>query len=108
MCTPLFSSCLNADCEQVSGIYREKECLLIVKDIPHKYGVDFKIKGTSLKTGKDTLYDEENRWFSLYLENMEKGDTIIKKKGELVFSIHKKDTIFNFYWECEGKFINRK
>ena len=56
-----------------------------------------------LKTGKDTLYDEENRWFSLYFENIEKGDTIIKKKGELVFSIHKKDTTFNFNWECQGK-----
>jgi hypothetical protein len=97
---------MNADCVEVSKIYRENECLIIVKDIPHKYGADFEINGRSLKTGKDTLYDEENRWFCNYYENIEKGDTIIKKKGELVFSIHKKDTILKFNWECEGKIYN--
>ena len=99
-------SCMNVDCAQLSKIYREQECLIIVKDIPHKYGVDFEINGRSLKTGNDTLYDEENRWFSLYYEHIEKGDIIIKKRGELIFSIHKKDTILNYYWKCEGKIYN--
>ncbi len=39
----------------------------------------------------------------MYSHLISKGDTIIKKKGELIFSIHKKDTIYNFNWECDGK-----
>lgn len=34
---------------------------------------------------------------------MSVGDTLIKQKGELVFYIHKKDTILSIPWECEGK-----
>ena len=64
-------SCMNVDCVEVSKIYREKECLIIVKNIPHKYGSNFEINGKSLKTGKDTLYDEENRWFCDYYENID-------------------------------------
>jgi len=62
-----------------------------------------KYLGKSLRTGKDTLYFKENRWFCKYYKNIEKGDTIIKRKGELLFNIHKKNAVLTFNWECEGK-----
>lgn len=100
----LFVSCLNIDCVGLSKIYKNYECLIIVNEIPDKEAVNnFEIIGESIKTGKDTVYKEDNRWFCTYYKKMEKGDTIIKRKGDLIFSIHKKDTILNFNWECEGK-----
>ena len=43
---------------------------------------------------------------SQYKNEIEIGDTIIKRKGELTFNIHKKDTIISHEWECEGKTYN--
>ena len=33
----------------------------------------------------------------------EQGDTIIKRKGEYAFNIHKRDTVLTFNVECQGK-----
>lgn len=74
------------------------------KNIPDNESVcNFEILVKSLRTGKDTLYVEENRWFCKYYKNIEIGDTIIKRKGELLFNIHKKNAVLTFNWECEGK-----
>lgn len=100
----LFVSCEKIDCQKLSQIKREYECLLIVKNLNDNSSVyNFEIEGRSLKSKKDTLYKQENRWFCSYYKYIEKGDTIIKRKGELIFNIHKKDTILSFNWECEGK-----
>ncbi|WP_291051589.1 hypothetical protein [Empedobacter sp. UBA2044] len=47
--------------------------------------------------------NEENRWWANYRNQINIGDTIIKRKGELTFNIHKKDTIISHEWECDGK-----
>ncbi|HRB70958.1 MAG TPA: hypothetical protein PK776_03835 [Flavobacterium sp.] len=100
----LIVSCEKIDCEKLSQIKREYECLLIVENLNDSTSVyNFDVSGVSLKTNKDTLYKQENRWFCSYYKQIKKGDTIIKRKGELIFSIHKKDTIMSFNWECEGK-----
>lgn len=100
----LLVSCEKIDCEKLSQIKREYECLLIVESLNDSISVyNFDVNGVSLKTNKDTLYKQENRWFCSYYKQIEKGDTIIKRKGELVFNIHKKDTILSFNWECQGK-----
>lgn len=100
----LIISCEKIDCEKLSQIKREYECLLIVGNINDSTSVyNFDVNGISLKTNKDTLYKQENRWFCSYYKQIEKGDTIIKRRGELIFNIHKKDTILSFNWECEGK-----
>lgn len=100
----IFFSCEKVDCSSLAESYRKPECLLIVKQINDSLSVyNFDIEGISLKTGNDTLYEEENRWFCTYYKDISIGDTIIKKRGELSFNIHKKDTILTYYWECEGK-----
>lgn len=102
--TFFFISCEKIDCERLSEIKRDYECLLIISsinDINSTYNFD--ISGISLLTGNDTLYKEDNRWFCSFYKHMNIGDTIIKRKGELIFNIHKKDTIMSFNWECEGK-----
>ena len=95
------SSCLRTDCKAISDYYRQEECLIIVYNILDVY--DFQIIGKDLKMNRDTVYQTDNRWFRKYIENINKGDTIIKRKGELTFNIHKKDTVLSFNFECEGK-----
>ncbi len=50
--------------------------------------------------------NEENRWWAIFRSQIDIGDTIIKRKGELTFNIHKRDTIISHEWECDGKTYN--
>ncbi|HLV52091.1 MAG TPA: hypothetical protein VKY44_09070 [Flavobacterium sp.] len=43
------------------------------------------------------------RWYRRFINYMEVGDTIIKREGELILYIHKKDTTMIFKPECEGQ-----
>jgi len=61
------------------------------------------ISGISIINEKDTVSTENHVWWYLYRDQIERGDTIIKRNGELTFNIHKKDTILTYNWECEGK-----
>ena len=99
--TILLQSC-KVDCDAIAEIERQTKCLIIVKEIPLKEVSrhNFYVKGKSLKTEKDTVYDEENRWFCEFYKYIDKNDTIIKQKGELKFNIHKKDTVISFDFEC--------
>nr|WP_315030547.1 hypothetical protein [uncultured Chryseobacterium sp.] len=74
----------------------EEECILVVETPPSSYTSEmFKAKGYNPLTKKPCECNHSNRWWSSYKEEIEVGDTIVKKKGELIFSIHKKDTIIN-------------
>lgn len=100
----IFFSCEKVDCNKLSEIYRETCCKIIVKKIPlSKSGHNFFIIGKTIITNKDTIYDEENRWFCQFYKSIKKGDTIIKERGTTIFSIHKKDTILSFPFECNSK-----
>ena len=96
-------SCMHVDCEKSAKLARSQECLLIFKELPIFSSYKLDAKGKHLITKKDCTCSDENRWWAKYGNYLEKGDTIIKKKNELIFSIHKKDTILIFNWECEGK-----
>ena len=74
----------------------EEECILVVENPPLSYTSDmFKAKGYNPLTKKPCECNHYNRWWSSYKNEIEVGDTIVKKKGELVFSIHKKDSIIS-------------
>lgn len=96
-------SCYN--CDSLGRAYREDECLLIVERIPSMSENFFNYEGRYPITEKKCSCKSETsyRWWGLYKDNINIGDTIIKKKGELVFHIHKKDTILDFAWQCDGK-----
>lgn len=106
ICSLFLTSCnMQIDCEKLENQYRENEyCELIVEIPPKPNSVYFKAKGKSFDTKmKDCECNVESRWWATFSDKIEKGDTIVKKKGELTFTIHKKDTILKFNWECEGK-----
>lgn len=100
----ILSNCDKVDCDKLAKTYMADNCNIIVSKMPIPDSRhNFYILGKSSITNLDTIYDEENRWFCQFYKYIEKGDTITKHKGELVFSIHKKDTVLSFNFECDGK-----
>jgi hypothetical protein len=101
----LFVSCnIKTDCVAFEKHYRNEELCSMIVEIPPRAGsVYFKAIGRNIKDGKPCECEEESRWWATFSNEIEKGDTIIKRKGELIFYIHKKDTVLTFNWECEGK-----
>lgn len=104
LCVCFFSCGATYDCDSVAESYKNDECLLIVKKLTDKYS-RFDYKGINPFTKKecDCNSATSDRWWVNYKEHIEIGDTLIKQKGELIFSIHKKDTILRFNFECDGK-----
>lgn len=98
-CGPLY------DCDLIANDLKTDECLLIVASIPGKTDGRFNYKGLHLVTKKkcDCDSDRSDRWWANYKEHIEIGDTIIKRKAELIFSIHKRDTVLSFNFECDGR-----
>ena len=91
----------KVDCEKIAELHQIVEYNIIVKELLKSSGNDCGVIGKDLKTGKNIVHEEENRWFCRFYKKIEAGDTIVKKKNELCYSIHKKDTILNYYWRCE-------
>lgn len=97
-------SCEKVDCDKLAKIYQETSCRIIIKEIPSpNSGHNFYIKGKTVITNLDTIYDEENRWFCQYYKYLNIGDTIIKNKGNTIFFVRKKDTVLSFPFDCNNK-----
>jgi len=90
------------DCEQLSELYRNDNLEVILMERP-TINAEMNFVGTKLNYNESTTIKMEGRWYRHYKDYMEVGDTIIKRKGELILYIHKKDTVMVFKWECEGK-----
>ncbi len=97
----LLISCMEGNCDDARNDMLNVECLQIFERLPTFESYNMKSEGIHLVTGEKCIC--EDRWLNNYKDLLEKGDTIIKRKGELNFSIHKKDTIIEVKWECEGK-----
>ena len=91
-------SCTN--CKRDTDSALEDECNLVVIIPPSDYSNLFKTKGYDPISKKVKFCDNENRWWDEYKKEIVVGDTIVKKKGELIFYIHKKDTIIAHEWLC--------
>lgn len=78
----------------------EEECIIVVEIPPSLYTSEmFKTKGYNPFTKKPCECNHYNRWWTSYKGEIELGDTIVKKKGELIFSIHKKDSIISHNYQ---------
>lgn len=95
-------SCLKPDCERNADSARNLECLLILENKPSNSNY-LKVEGRSINSNIKKIFTDNDRYWALFKDYMSVGDTLIKLKGELVFYIHKKDTILSFPWKCEGK-----
>lgn len=98
-------SCSNGiDCNLLAKLSADTECIIIVNKLPST--VFFDAKGIHPITKNECKCTDGGRWWTQYEKEIEIGDTIIKRKGELAFNIHKKDTIIAHEWKCEGKTYN--
>ncbi|SUP53870.1 Uncharacterised protein [Weeksella virosa] len=100
------NSCFNIDCDKLMEVARERECLLIVEKLLPYDETTLNAKGKSLIDNSECICKDRGRWWTQYRDEIELGDTIIKRKGELIFNIHKKDTVITHHWQCEGKVYN--
>lgn len=98
-------SCVN--CKLYTKDIKEEECIILVETLPTPNTVNFKVSGYDPITQKTKTCKSANRWWNQYNDEIEIGDTIIKRKGELTFNIHKKDTIISHKWHCyeNGKLV---
>lgn len=104
----LFSCGALGDCSENAKDMKKDECLMIVLKGPGIHDGRFGYKGISPLSHKecDCKSPTSDLWWASYKSYIEIGDTIIKKKNELIFSVHKKDTVLKFNFECEGKVYN--
>jgi len=93
--------CTKTDCNEVKLAFYPDDYNLIIE----KSNIDLtwiKINGSKPITGEKSNIMVHNNWM-LNSNDVELGDTIIKREGGLDVAIHKKDTILQFKWLCKGK-----
>lgn len=96
-CFLLFILCSKGDPEDYSKMLATEECNIVV-EIPPTSSVWFRVEGYNPITKHQEICKTNNRWWNLYWKEIETGDTLVKKRNELIFSIHKIDTVINHNW----------
>ncbi|MGU3373670.1 hypothetical protein [Chryseobacterium sp. M5A1_1a] len=94
-------SCGEIDCNTAKQGFYLNEYNLVVEDA-NIDGTWIEIRGYDPITYKKSNIMVHNNWINDYNE-VETGDTIMKKRGYLMLAIHKKDTIIRHDWYCRGK-----
>jgi len=94
----LVSACSKDSSQEYAKILRDEECNLVIISPPYDNSVWFSTKGYDPLTHELKTCKTHNRWWNMFADEMETGDTIVKRKGELIFAIHKKDTIIYHDW----------
>ena len=93
---------MKVDCNRLAEKRRNDEFLVVVYNKSNTRSYRFNISGIDPISGEKREYKTNNGWYE-YNSRISIGDTIIKRKGELIFNIHKKDTVLSIPWECESK-----
>lgn len=93
----LLSSCSKDNDQKYAQILADEECNLVI-EVPPSNSVWFKAEGYNPVTKEKEICKTHNRWWNMFANEIDVGDTIVKKKGELIFSIYKNDTIIRHKW----------
>ena len=91
-------SCEKDDDKRYAKMLSQEECNLVLIYSPSN-SVWFEMIGYHPNTKERMIIKTHNRWWNMFANEMDEGDTIIKKKGKLVLEIHKKDSIIYNYWK---------
>lgn len=96
----IFCSCTDPKLEEkkYAQVLSQEECNLVIESPPKDNSVWFEVKGYDPITHEKKVCKTHNRWWNLFADQIDYGDTIVKNKNELVFAIHKKDTIIYHDW----------
>ena len=91
----LVNSCKKDDSNAFKQIIANEECNIVVEKPPGNTGW-FEVEGYDPITQEPKVCKTSNRWWNLYYKEIAVGDTIVKRKGELTFNIHSRDTIITY------------
>ncbi|MBO9616844.1 MAG: hypothetical protein J7619_29430 [Dyadobacter sp.] len=93
------SGCYQITCRELKERLRDRECNIVASYTPNG-GRDFYLKGHDPVTGRRLFYRDQEAWYIEFEHKISPGDTVVKIKGELRFSIHKKEGVLVFPFEC--------
>ena len=90
----LIFSCTDMDkiCKEGEKDLQKDYCKIIVANIK-KQTLILEIEGVNPVSQKPSNYIDYSRGFQGVIKYTEKGDTVVKKKGELKLYVYKKDSI---------------
>ncbi|GAB3711892.1 hypothetical protein GCM10027592_49930 [Spirosoma flavus] len=100
----LQAGCGDTSCENEADSYRDRECAIKVATSEFS-GRWFMIEGTNVRNGHQNKFAGMGSWYPEFSKFIKTGDTVIKHKNELVFYVHKKDTLLTFPYKCNGQII---
>ncbi|RLZ07132.1 hypothetical protein [Faecalibacter macacae] len=99
----VFYSCGKYGCEKSQELLLKEHCNLIIDKNYNTEKSSFalgtlKIQGRNIKTNENEKFHGDRGWqpFAQYISI---GDTVIKKKGEAIMYIYKKDTVVSISYE---------
>ena len=93
------------NCDKEAKKYRTFDYNLHVES-HYSIGRLFLIEGIDVQDGNRHQYTDVGSWYPSFAKFIVDGDTVVKHKNELIFYIHKKDTVLSFPFICAGKIIN--
>ena len=69
-----------------------------------------KIRGTNIETGKIETFQPDQRFWEQHSKHISIGDTVIKKEGEAIMRIYKKDSVITVSYDnyCNKEEFNRE
>ena len=105
-----FSSCMTeAGCKRGMEFLGKHEANIVLYQKPRKSYETYELICKDLATGRDTTIGLRARWYEQLYYIWDVGDTVIKKKDELIITIRKKDnTVHWSEWTCEGIYVDGK
>lgn len=103
-------SCEKFHCEHGQKLLFKEKCNLIVERNYNTEKSSFalgtlKIRGTDAETGKEELFGGDRGW-EPFAKHIFIGDTVVKKEGEAIMRIYKKDSIITLSYQnvCDENF----
>ncbi|REA58169.1 hypothetical protein DSL64_21415 [Dyadobacter luteus] len=102
----LYSCFREASCEDAAEVNRPDDLNLIIERTSGS-AYRLRLEGTNPITNKKGKFLRQNyTWSQPFIKDIAVGDTVVKRKGELKFYIHKADTILVFPFKCRGEEFN--
>lgn len=105
-CLIVLASCSQVkevSCVEYAELVRGDYCNVVVDDFS-KDEYKFYLRGENPTTNKINTFKRINyTWGYWFVDKIAKGDTIVEKRGELKFYIHKRDSVLTFPFKCKGE-----
>jgi hypothetical protein len=94
-------SCHTLTCEESVKYNSDFEVKLIITDISYDGGHLIDIDGISVDNHKPLNFRHNSDWYFDIGDKFLIGDTLIKKKGEPIIRIYRKNERWSFTYKCE-------